>query len=576
MKFALKITCPLLLSIQAFLPAHAFTQSGASVGFIGSAVPMGHEWLTRMSAFEVIGNDPIMSADPEDPRSSWSAGLAYNTQLDSNALDEVNQLLATPLNDPRYESTYQFIHSTILGQRWVDLGGFNVTTSSLGDINCFDVVSQEPAELQKDHYMRRYDDLGNQGGIDAALRSQTRFIEHFVDAAMAKDQQIKVWDGGAYSAQENVNYQYFLFGRAVHLFQDSFSPEHTVRLSNDNYETVYQVKSYLCAEGSEQHTHDSMEVLDYSSDDVIWKEGSRLDSGWNGYKASNMKDIALVATEASKDLWAAFFRTMGTPIEEREAVALIEAQTLVNNWLAIDTLSALSWYDEETNQDETYVAMLDALNPDYTQEQCMIDIGVGSGNQQEKVEQLEEDRLTCMYNMEVEPGYEDVNDPHMDIPYNWKWKTATTWLTPDSNWLPEEKEADSGKLVNIVSAVNNEAMTLNSQALADNAIIYVEQGEPLDLVQVNTDEEDVAYFRAKDNPDLFLSYATFSGKVKLADTPLNASYEIQTDSGSSTLLNQRWNDYMWFYENNGTVYVSGGAGKNDTESNWYIETIIAN
>ncbi|WP_299495354.1 hemolysin D [uncultured Shewanella sp.] len=575
MKLALKVTCPLLISIQAFLPVHAFTQSGASVDFIGSGVPMGHEWLTRMSAFEVIGNDPITTPDPNDPRSHWSAGLSYNTQLDSLALNEINQLMESTLSDTRYESTYQFIHSTILGQRWVDLGGFNVTSSSLGNVNCFDVVSQEPAELQKDHYMRRYDDLGNQGGIDAAIRSQARFIEHFVDAAMATDQQIKVWDGGAYSTKENVNHQYFLFGRAVHLFQDSFSPEHTVRLDSDNYETVYQVKSYLCAEGSEQHTHDSKEVLDYSSDDVIWKQGVRFQTGWDSYKASNMKDIALVATEASKDLWAAFFRTMGTPIEEREAVALSEAQTLVDNWLAIDTLSALSWYDEKTNQDTTYVAMLDDLDPNYTQEQCMIDIGVESGDQQEKVEQLEEDRLTCMFNIEVESGYEDVNDPHMDIPYNWKWKNATTWLTPSDDWLPEEKEADLGKLVNIVSVINDEAMTLDSNTLEDNAIIYVEEGEPLALIQVNISDNDTAYFRAKDNPDLFLSYATFSGKVKLADTPLNASYEIQTDLGVSKLLSQRWDDYMWFYEQNGTAYVSGDAGKNDTESSWYIETITA-
>ncbi|MCL1126616.1 hemolysin D [Shewanella surugensis] len=576
MKLALKITCPLLISIQSLFPAQAFTQSGATIDFIGSGIPMGHEWLTRMSAFEVIGNDPVISYDPDDPRSSWSAGLARNTQLDSNALDEVNSLIGATLSDTRYESTYQFIHSAILGQRWVDLGGFNVTSSSLTSVNCFDVVSQEPAELQKDHYMRRYDDLGNQGGIDAATRSQTRFIQHFIDAAMATDQQIKMWDGGAYSAQENVNYQYFLFGRAIHLFQDSFSPEHTVRLSNDNYETVYQVKSYLCAEGSEQHTHDTKEVLDYSSDDVIWNEGSRLDSGWESYKASNMKDVALVATEASKDLWAAFFRTMGTPIGEREAVALVEAQTLVDNWLAIDTFSALSWYDETDHQDSTYVAMLDDLNPHYTQEQCMVDIGVDSGSQQDKVEQLEDDRLTCMYNIEAESGYEDVNDPHMDIPYNWKWKNATTWLSPDADWIPEEKEADLGTLINIISAVNNEAMTLSSGELENNTTIYVEEGTPLALIQVEMTDDNAAYFRVKDNADLFLSYATFSGKVKLADTPRNASYEIQTNFGESKLLNQRWNDYLWFYERNGTAYVSGDASESDIESSWYIQNISVN
>ena len=52
-----------LLALASASPdASAFTQNGVSVGF-GSAIPMGHEWITRLSALELLGGDPIMQPD---------------------------------------------------------------------------------------------------------------------------------------------------------------------------------------------------------------------------------------------------------------------------------------------------------------------------------------------------------------------------------------------------------------------------------------------------------------------------------------------------------------------------------
>lgn len=48
-------------------PAFAFTQKGAGT-IIANGVPMGHEWITRLSVLELIGGDPIMQPDPNDPR----------------------------------------------------------------------------------------------------------------------------------------------------------------------------------------------------------------------------------------------------------------------------------------------------------------------------------------------------------------------------------------------------------------------------------------------------------------------------------------------------------------------------
>jgi hypothetical protein len=46
-------------------------------------------------------------------------------------------------------------------------------------------VAQEPADIQYDHFMRRYDDAGGPGGVHAAKTSQQRFVAYFVAAATA-------------------------------------------------------------------------------------------------------------------------------------------------------------------------------------------------------------------------------------------------------------------------------------------------------------------------------------------------------------------------------------------------------
>ena len=345
-----------LVVVFVSLPLFGFTQSGFGT-FIGNGVPMGHEWITRRAAMEVLlGRDPIMPPDPNDPRLVWTKGLAKNLDVSSpGAQAEIARILSKPNNESRYESRYQLVYDSIMGERWVDIGGFNVTSSKIpGNVNCWDNAAQEPAEVQYDHFMRRFDDSEHSGGsagrddggIHAATESQKRFVQYFVDAAMAAPAQILMWDGGGSSDPEQVDRNYFLMGRAAHLFEDSFSSEHTVRLSKDNHERVRQVKSYLCALGSEQHSHATSAVLDYTSGDVIWLPGTSAATGLANYRPSLMKTTALVAMEATKDLWAAFIRTMGTPMSDRRAKAESEANALVKNWLSFDPVEMQAWYED--------------------------------------------------------------------------------------------------------------------------------------------------------------------------------------------------------------------------------------
>ena len=114
--------------------AKGFTQSGVSFGF-GSAIPMGHEWISRLSALEVIGNDPVIPPDPNDPRKMWTSGKAKNVDVSSQeARAELKRIMGQPVSENAYASTYKPVLDAILGERWVDLGGMNVTKAMMTKI----------------------------------------------------------------------------------------------------------------------------------------------------------------------------------------------------------------------------------------------------------------------------------------------------------------------------------------------------------------------------------------------------------------------------------------------------------
>ena len=561
-----------LMPLAVSPPAAAFTQSGATT-FMGSGIPMGHEWLTRRAAIELLlgpNNDPVVPKDPKDPRynpTTWTQGMAHNLDL-SSAQSEVKRIKGLTYNDPRYASTYKPIFDSIIGERWVDLGGFNVTSSTLGSYNCFDAVAQEPVEIQYDHFMRQYNDSGNAGGVNAATQSQKRFINYFVAAAMAPPTQILVWDGGGYAAQYTVDRNYFLMGRAAHLFQDSFSLEHTVRVAGDNYTTIKQVKSYLCALGSEQHSHATPNTFNYSSGDVIWNVGTGLSAGWSAYIPSNMKTNALVAMEGMKDMWAAFIRTMATPLDQRQNKAQSEAQTLVNNWLSFNSSTMGSWYTSTANRDATYVNNPGEGPPGVSQTTCMQGLNVGTTSQATYVATLQQNQKVCLFNLQPVPGYGDLFDTSMHMPFNWQWINYVTWSTPPSNWTIPQRAADTGTRVNLRSVKTGDSMT---GKIANNAYINVNSGSNINFIQVATPDNTGFFFRSADDPTLFLSYTAGStGQVKLWNGTLQSSYTLPAAGKNTGIKNQYWNQYMWV-DSKGNVFLTSKGDPTSSSAQWQVK-----
>jgi len=562
-------------TVCAYHPAFAFTQSGLSFGGFGNGIPMGHEWVTRMAGVELMGYVPPAVPDvpdPKDPRKTWTKGLAKNTNLSSpGAQAELKKIKSEPWNDSRYLSRYKAVYDAIVGERWVDLAGYNALTSQ----TCWDAVAQEPADIQYDHFMRRYDDRGDGGGVTAAKTSQQRFAGYFVAAAMANSDQMSAYDGGATgSTAVSVDRNYFLFGRAVHQFEDSFSLEHTVRIADDNYVRVRQVKSYICAAGSEQHSHSRSAIRDFTSGDVIWRTDIGSNPAWSSYKASNMKDNALVATEAMKDLWAAFIRVMGTPRDQRQAAAQAEAATLVTNWLGYDENEMKGWYDNEANRGPTYVKKDGESGKGQSVKDCMKALDVGFDDQDKYVKQLEKDQRKCLYNAIPWVGYQDLFDTQLHIWYSWRWRNgpAKKLLDPPNDWKIQDQPADTGVHVQIKSVDNDKYMTA-PDGLKEDAWVYCKNGTPpIDFVMVG--DKDEAYFRVAQSPLLFLSYRGLTGAVKLWNPytlPVYGatSYKVQPAKKGWSLKDKSSKDFMWLSDK--SPYITHKGDPDHKDSQWEID-----
>jgi hypothetical protein len=570
----------LLAILATALTTFGFTQSGIGVG-IGFGIPMGHEWVTRLAAIEVIDRLPF---EKDDPRNQWGPkGKAKNTNLSSaGAQAELRRITANDQRtaENRYGSKYNVVFDAIIGERWVDSAGFNVAKSKFIDkYNCWDAVAQEPPEIQYDHFMRRYDDRDAEGGVQAMLRSQERFKKYFVDAALAPSSRLIVWDGGGYSAQYEVDRNYFLFGRAVHIFEDSFSPEHTVRIEADNFETVRQVKAYLCSSGAEQHSHAVPTVNDFTNRDVIWKEGTNTEIGWASYRAVNMRTAPLVGTEGTKDLWAAFIRTMGTPMAGRRGAAEKEADALIANWLSGDVAKMRTWYDDESNRDGTYVLATGQSGKGVKVSECMNKIDKKwEGDQMKAVRALAEEQRNCLFNVVPVVGYDDLFDPSVHMPFNWDWQWAT-WRAPGSGWRIPERPADTGTRW-LFSNRGNGQPVVAAGGLVDGSRLETQSGrDPLSVTQVGSN--DRAYYRATFAPWLFLSYNfAYPGEVKLyagkrvgevwLERPtVGADFRLVPAGDAHAIFSLTHSQYIWRYQNE--LQLNRWGDKSKAEGQWRFE-----
>jgi hypothetical protein len=571
--------------------------SGFTQGVIhGQAVvPMGHEWITRQAAIEVLGGDDrwFPNKDPNDPRLKWPPDdVAKDYGLDS-AKEVRSRIMGQVIPkqfDNRFAAIYKPVFDAILGERWVDIGGVNFLESKaegkFGQANCLDAVTQEPPDVQYDHFMRKPSDVNGAGAVAAAKGSAQRFIDYFVAAATAPDGEMIIWDGGGYSTENTVDRHYFLFGRALHLFEDSFSPDHTVRFEADHFRKVRQLKSYICANGSEQHAHFS--PLDggpfYDSGDVIWisMQGNPGSEDWSAYRPSNMRGYALAATEGTKEAWAAFIRSMAVEPLKRADYARTAATTVARSWLSFDDKEMRGFYavlKTDKKKYPTYVtATLDRSAAEdggngTTVQACMdrdwrISAAIKAPTQAAKLAELAADRRLCLWNMISAQPNTDV-DRALKLPYDWRWRNKSMLETPPANWKVDDRPQLTVSL-RIANRVNQRFLRQESGYIyndyknGDGTITFTATIDPQIPLEQNsvTLHADGGYLsRAATSWGLIGLYSTDS-KGHFAFTRLANGYY--------SILNTGDRAYLYMHSDQKT-YINGDGNPKNENAQWRVE-----
>src|SRR5262249_4605978 len=152
-------------------------------------------------------------------------------------------------------------------------------------------------------------------------------------------------------------------------------------------------------------------------------------------------------------------------------------------------------------------------------------LNVGTTSQAAYAQTLANNQKVCLYNLQPVPGYADLYDTSVHVPFNWQWINYVTWSTPPANWQIPNNPADSGQRVYLHSIQSGNSMT---GTIAANANVTVTNGPNIGFIQVSTvDGTGGYYFRTATDPTLFLSYsAGSSGQVKLWNGTTQSSYTL--------------------------------------------------
>lgn len=218
------------------------------------------------------------------------------------------------------------VESAVMGNRWVDLGGFSATSS----LDCFAAMPQDNTGVQTAHFLRKVSNVGGQGALDVVKLGRDVFAGTFAQAAMADEpKEITFLDGGAKQDKLTAQRNFFMFGRPLHLLQDSFSTEHAFRDINSNLGKVLGIKSYGCTQDSAQHQH-SIPTGPSHGDYIYVRSPRRHDPH------PPRKPEVEAAIFATRDAFISFLKTLAVPRSERLAFAQKEAQILVDRYFNYD------------------------------------------------------------------------------------------------------------------------------------------------------------------------------------------------------------------------------------------------
>ena len=226
------------------------------------------------------------------------------------------------------------------------------------------------------------------------------------------------------------------------------------------------------------------------------------------------------------------------------------------------------WYEDNGHRDATYVLMPGQSGPGQTQQQCMTKLGYQS--QQQAADKFAAEQKLCLYNVQAVPGYLDLYDPSVHMPFNWQWVSSTQWKEPPAGWQIPQRSADTGRRVRLRNANGNNLGA--PDGLAKDNWVWVKPGiAPLDLIAVDNGTPPTGqYYRVSQAPYLFLSYRASSGAVKLYDSPNQADFLPAAQSnGTYGFKSLYWNQWMWL--SGESPYISRTGNPANANAQWYLD-----
>ncbi|HEY8207586.1 MAG TPA: hypothetical protein VIG99_08900, partial [Myxococcaceae bacterium] len=296
---------------------------------------------------------------------------------------------------------------------------------------------------------------------------------------------------------------------------------------------------------------------------------------WSAYVPSNMRDYALAATEATKDAWTAFIRSMARPRASRETYARDEAQKLVSRWLSFDEAELRGWYSKPENRKATYVKATPQNQSEdsgkgTTVDQCMARDWKGT-SQAAKILEHAQNRRTCLYNML--PAGDDGNvDASLHLAYDWKWRNKSQLETPTKDWQIDKPRLKTAQ-VKLANRVNQTYMRQESGYIYNdpvsnptNVTFDVTYNPAIPLVQ------NSITFAINGESGKYLSRAGDSwGRVDIysGDNKGHFSLERRAD-GYYAIKNIDDNVYMYMHTNNKT-YVNKDGDPEKPSGQWRVD-----
>lgn len=225
--------------------------------------------------------------------------------------------------------------SAVMGQRWLDLGGFNaVKQVGRKDVigqksDCFEATMQDADDVQYAHALRRRCDSGG-AGLRRAYDGLVEFIhKRFLASVDAPDGPMWFRDGGTSVEFRKANRPAFLLGLALHALQDSFSEEHTTRTAD--WHSLADIKTYVDTPGVARHADVKKDPGKFLGGDETSLNLNNGDYAWTTLPlkvGSPLKPAAKQALDASKDLMVKFEAARKSP-GQKEALW----RDFVINWL---------------------------------------------------------------------------------------------------------------------------------------------------------------------------------------------------------------------------------------------------